>query len=564
MAQAQDRLGEQRLHQLIDSGRMLVGELSIDRVLDALLDRARELTSARYAAIGVLDEQRERLERFLTRGVDELTHRAVGDPPRGRGVLGLLIDDPRPLRLDDVSAHPRSYGFPLNHPPMSTFLGVPVVIRGEAWGNLYLTEKAGGVPFDEDDEAVAIVLADWAAIAIDNARLYEGMEQRRDELERAVRRLDATAAIAQALGAETDLDRVLELIAKRARALVEARTLVILLPEGEDLAVAARAGELPPGVETLRLPNAGTAAGAALRDRRPLRLDDVGTRLRGASETLGLTASAALFVPLVYRDVGVGVLAAFDHLGTRCAFDEDDELLLRSFAASAATAVATAKSVAEERLRRSLYAAERERGRWARELHDGLLQSLGGVRLRLASELRANRESGVLEAAAGAVEQLDVEIRELRTLISELRPAALDDFGLEAALTSLVERSSTNGSPAVEAKIALAGEDSARRYAPEVETAVYRLVQEALTNVAKHAGASVVRLEVVDREGTIRVAVADDGGGFDPEAAFEGFGLAGMRERVALLGGDLGITSSAQGTTIAAHIPSVPVGDQAA
>lgn len=563
MAQRQDRLGERRLHQLIDSGRMLVGELLLDRVLDALLDRARELTGARYAAIGVLDERREDLERFLTRGVDELAHRAIGDLPRGRGVLGLLIDEPRPLRLDDVSTHPRSYGFPLNHPPMSAFLGVPVVIRGKAWGNLYLTEKAGGGPFDEDDEAAVVVLADWAAIAIENARLYEAMEQRRDELERAVRRLEATTTIAQALGAETDLDRVLELIAKRARALVDARALVILLAEGEELAVAARAGELPLGVGELRLPIAGTGAGAALRERRPQRVDDVGARLRGASETLGLTASAALFVPLVYRSAGVGVLAAFDHLGPRCAFDEDDELLLRSFAASAATAVATAKSVAEDRLRRSLDAAERERGRWARELHDGLLQSLGGARLRLASALRASGETDVLDAAAGAVEQLDLQIFELRNLISELRPAALDAFGLEAALTSLVERAAANGAPAVDATVALAEKGSTRRYAPEVETAVYRLVQEALTNIAKHAGASAVRLEVVDQEGTLSATVTDDGGGFDPAAQFKGFGLAGMRERVALVGGELEITSSASGTTLAARIPSVPMGDRA-
>src|SRR5918995_3802777 len=154
-------MDQHRLGRLVDVGRSLVTELDPEAVLQRLLEVARELTGARYAAIGVLDERRERLERFLTAGIDEDTHRAIGDLPRGRGVLGVLISDPRPLRLADVGMHAQSYGFPLAHPPMTTFLGVPILIDGEAWGNIYLTDKADAAEFTDEDEEAAVVLADW-------------------------------------------------------------------------------------------------------------------------------------------------------------------------------------------------------------------------------------------------------------------------------------------------------------------------------------------------------------------------------------------------------------------
>src|SRR3954469_8532620 len=204
-------VNEHRLRRLVEVGRSLVTVLDPEAVLERLLEVARELTGARYAAIGVLDDQRERLERFLTSGIDEATHRAIGDLPRGRGVLGVLISDPHPLRLDDVGAHARSYGFPAGHPPMHTFLGTPILIRGEAWGNLYLTEKGAGSFTAEDEEAVGI-LAEWAAIAIENARLYRGARERRDMLERVNRRLETTLEVSRGLAGMTDLDQVLELV----------------------------------------------------------------------------------------------------------------------------------------------------------------------------------------------------------------------------------------------------------------------------------------------------------------------------------------------------------------
>ena len=238
-------LDEPRLRQLIDVGRGLVAELDPEVVFGRVLEVACELTGARYAALGVLDDDRQELERFITHGIDEETRREIGNLPRGRGVLGLLIEQPQPLRLTNVGDHPRSYGFPPGHPPMTSFLGVPIVIRGRAWGNLYLTEKAGG-EFDEADEQSALILAEWTAIAVDNARLYRNVQEQRDTLKRAVRRLEATTEIARAVGGETDLDRILETIVKRGRALIEARSLLILLEDRGELRVAAVAGRARP------------------------------------------------------------------------------------------------------------------------------------------------------------------------------------------------------------------------------------------------------------------------------------------------------------------------------
>ena len=274
-------LDELRLRRLIDAGRSLIAKLDVDAVLHQLLDVAREVTGARYAAVGVLDERRQELDRFVTAGIDPETHRAIGDLPRGRGILGLLIEEPRPLRLEHIGDHPQSYGFPAAHPEMETFLGVPVMIREEVWGNLYLTEKEDGTPFTDADEESAVILAAWAAIAIDNARLYGSVTERRDHLERAVRGLDTTVAIAQALGGETDLNRILELIVKRARALVGARTLVIMLEHEDELVVTAGAGELRENIHGQRLADRGHGERprAALRPRRADR-----RRPRGADQ----------------------------------------------------------------------------------------------------------------------------------------------------------------------------------------------------------------------------------------------------------------------------------------
>ena len=544
-------LDAERLQRLIGVGRSLVSELDLDVVLNRMLDTAIELTGARYAAVGVLDEQHRELSQFHTRGIDLETHRRIGDLPRGRGVLGLLISDPRPLRLDDVSAHPSSYGFPPEHPPMETFLGVPVLVRGEAWGNLYLTEKQGG--FDSDDEEAAMVLAAWAGIAIENARLYTAAESRREELERAVRGFEATATIARAVGGETDLPRVLELITKRGRALVEARTVIILLAEGDDLVIAAGAGE-GSLTEEGRIPIEGSTSGEVLRRRQARRIADVEHGLNLPVQRLGVpSAQAGLFVPLVYRGQGLGVLAAFDRLRGAPDFTADDEELFKAFAASAATAVATAQTVEADRLRRSLEAAESERRRWARELHDETLQGLGGLKVLLASASRLDDTGKMRAAMAGAIEHVGREIDNLRAIITDLRPAALDELGLVPALATLAGQTAARAG--LEMDTRLPDADEGDRLPPEVETTVYRTAQEALTNVVKHADATTARLELRIANGSVELEVADDGAGFDPDAATSGFGLVGMRERVELAGGTLALDRSDGWTQVQASIP---------
>jgi signal transduction histidine kinase len=549
-----DSLDAQRLARLIDVGRSLLSELDLDVVLDRLLETAADLTGARYAALGILDDPRRELARFLTRGIDEATHQAIGDLPRGRGILGVLIDDPRPLRLEDVGDHPRSYGFPPGHPPMRTFLGVPIVIRGDAWGNLYLTEKSGGRAFTAEDEEATIVLADWAAIAIENARLYRDVAARRDELERAVRGLQATATIARAIGGETELERVLELVVKRGRALVDAHDVLILLKEGDELVVAAGAGHTRVDHET-RVPLAASTTGEVLASGRSRRIADASRELRVPAATLGVEgASTALIVPLTYRGTGLGVLAAFDRLEGDGMFTRDDEQLLEAFAAQAATAVATAKTVEADRLRRSIAAAEAERRRWARELHDETLQALGGLKVLLSGASRLDDAGAMRAAMREATDQLGRDIEALRALIAELRPAALDQLGLGPALASLAHRTETTTGLEVRAEIELA---DGERLAPELETTVYRIVQEALTNVTKHARATTVHVTVRQDERELLVSVADDGVGFDPERATDaGFGLLGVRERVELAGGELRIGArKPAGTVLHARLP---------
>jgi len=551
-----DGLDEHRLARLIDAGRGLLSELDPETVLDRLLQTAADLTGARYVALGVLDEGRRELARFLTRGIDEDTHRAIGDLPRGRGLLGVLIDDPRPLRLEDVGDHPRSYGFPQGHPPMRSFLGVPIVIRGEAWGNLYLTEKAGGEPFAADDEEAVIVLADWAAIAIENARLYRDVAARREELERAVRGLQATAAIARAVGGETELDRILELVVKRGRALIEAHDVLIMLREGDELVIVAGAGHVQIA-DVARLPLAGSTAGQVLAEGRPRRIADAARELLIPPHQLGLDhASTALLVPLVYRGQSLGVLAAFDRLGGDGTFTRDDEQLLEAFAAQAATAVATAKSVEADRRRRSLAATEAERHRWARELHDETLQALGGLKVLLSSATRLEDPEAMRGAMREATQQLTGDIESLRALIAELRPPALDQLGLAPALASLAQRTGAGNDLEIRADVELPDD---RRLVPELETTIYRVVQESLTNVVKHARASSIDIAVRCAGDAVDVSVVDDGIGFDADATAEvGFGLAGMRERVELAGGELSVLRGARaGTVIRARLPLV-------
>lgn len=548
----QRHVDERRLRGLLDAGRSLVSELDPEAVLERLLDAARELTGASYAALGILDERKAGLERFVTVGIEPETRREIGDLPRGRGILGELIQHPSVLRLADIGEHPHSYGFPPGHPPMHTFLGAPVIIRGEVWGNLYLTEKQDGEEFDEGDEEAIEVLAEWAGVAIENARLYRQARGRWAELEAALRRSEAAMAITRALGGEVELDRVLELIVKRARALVEARTVTILLADGEELWVAASAGDVPREVPELRLLIEGTVSGSVFRSTQPARFGEGET---GLSSPLldAIGAKSALLVPLRYRGRAVGVLAAFDHPGGSEEFDAEDERLLEAFAAAAATAVATAQSVEADLLQRSMVASDQERRRWARELHDQTLQELAAIKVMI--------DTSRSEAPSGKVsDQLERTILGLQALITELRPPALDELGLEPALEALVDRLEELSGLTIDSELRLSDDTgaSATRLAPDTEATAYRLVQESLNNVVKHAGAEHVQVRVSKVDSTLELEVHDDGVGFEPRSGNRGFGLIGMRERVELLGGSIDVRSApGQGSTVVAQLPAV-------
>ena len=543
------------IRELLDVAQRVLAELDVEVVLDRVLDAARSLTGARYAALGVLDAARTGLERFVTSGLDHGAEQAIGAPPQGYGVLGELIRDPRPLRLANVGEHPRSYGFPVAHPSMRTFLGVPVSIAGQPFGNLYLTEKAGGALFTAGDEEAVVVLAEFAGLAIDHAHRYSRSEARRGELQRAVDALDAAVQVSRALAGRTDLDQVLDLVAKRARALISARAVVVELREREDLVVGAAAGEVPEGLVGQRLKVKHTVAGAAILTSTTQRLEDEPNRTRFEEYglgRLGIHPQGGLVVPLTLRGQAYGVLVALDRRESGPDFTRHDQRLLEWFAASAATGLVTALVVSAERERARLAAAEQERGRWARELHEGTLQRLAGLRLELAGARGAGNLGALDKAVAIALDELRSEIAILRSLSFELRPAALDELGIESAIVALADLAEQSG-VAVDLQVDLAYERGRHtvRHTAEFETAIYRIIQEALSNVQEHSRATHAKVTVSENENTVELIIEDDGVGFEPADVVEGFGFAGLRDRVDLLDGALRIDSAPEhGTTV--------------
>jgi signal transduction histidine kinase len=499
---ARDVLDEHRLRRLIDVGRGLVAQLDLETVLGEVVEVARELTGARHAALGILDENRRELERFTDAGTDEETRARIAGLSQERGVLS-----------------------------------VPIVVRGRAYGNLYLAGKEGG-DFDAGDEEAATILAEWAAVAVFNIRLYGKSEEERSALERAVHGLEATTEIARAVSGETDRARVLKTIAQRMCALVGARSLLVLLHDGSRSEVVAAAGECGVAPVGRSLPVETARAAKALAAVRGLDID----------------AGAALLVPLDFRGRTLGAIVALDRLDEGPGFQAEDERLLAAAATSAAAAIATVQSVTEERLRQSLMAAERERARWARELHDTVLQGMGSRRLLLSSVLKGGDPEELKSAVEEGLRDVGRDIDDLRGLITELRPATLDQLGLLAALEDLAERVSHSAGIEVATDLQIDSD----RLAAELGTVVYRLAQEALTNIAKHAAARRAELQIRSGDDRLEVLVADDGQGFDPERGSSGFGLAGMRERVELVGGELQIESKpGRGTRVMASLPLI-------
>jgi signal transduction histidine kinase len=548
------------IRELLDVAQRVLAELDVEVVLDRVLTAARGLTGARYAALGVLDVTRTGLERFVTSGLDPGAEQAIGAPPKGHGVLGELMRDPRPIRVANVGAHPRSFGFPVGHPAMRTFLGVPVSVAGRPFGNLYLTEKEGGALFTAGDEEAVVVLAEFAGLAIDHAYRYSRSEARRGELQRAVDALDATVQVSRALAGQTDLEKVLELVAKRARALISARALVVELRERDDLVVGAAAGEVPEGLVGQRFKLKHTVASAAMLTFTTQRLDEEHNRTRFEEHglgRLGIHPRGGLIVPLILRGQAYGVLAALDRREGGPDFTRHDQRLLEWFAASAATGLVTALVVSTERERARLEAEEQERGRWARELHEGTLQRLAGLRFELVGARGAGNLGVLDKAVATALDELRSEITILRSLSFELRPSALDELGIESAIVALADLAEQSG-VAVDLNVDLAyerGRDAVRHPA-EFETAIYRIVQEALSNVQEHARAAHANVTVSETENSVELIIEDDGAGFEPADVVEGFGFAGLRDRIDLLDGTLRIDSApGRGTTVQVELP---------
>jgi PAS domain S-box-containing protein len=480
-------------------------------------------------------------------GVDEAGEIRIANS-RTQAVFGYARDEligqsvemlvPKPVRSLHI-AHRDSYFDSPRTRPMGAGL------------DLYARRKDGSeFPCEISLSAVG---AGGGMMALAAIRDITDRERDRDKLRRAVRRLQAATDVAIAVGGETDLARVLEAIVERGRALVEARALIILLREGEDLAVAATAAiasGLDPEIASLRMPAQGASEDALLGRFSP----DVARKETGR----------ALIAPLLFRGDPLGLVVALDRVGDPGRFDDEDQRRLEAFAASAATGVATARSTAEERLQNTIDAAEQERSRWARELHDETLQALAVLRMRLAAALREESAEELHQTGQAAVEQIDEEIVKLRRLITELRPASLDTIGLEAALQALGEEHQQASGIQVSYDLELPREEDARP-TPVLETAVYRLLQEALNNVSKHSMARHAALAVRARRGAIEIEVNDDGVGFEPSLVREGFGLVGMRERAALLGGTLEIDSTkGAGTRLRAEIPLVTRGEDQA
>lgn len=522
------RIWAGRVADLIASGLALAGETSVDGLLERITVAARDVLGARYAALGVLDSGGTELARFVTSGVHPDVAETIGRPPRGRGLLGAVIREGRTIRLDRIDADARSVGFPDHHPPMETFLGVPIAMRDEVFGNLYVTDKLSG-SFTLEDERLAQVLASQAAVAIDNARRYESERLRAEELETALE-------VGRAMLSVLDVDKLLSFIARRARRLASADTVAVGVREGEELVLRYADGVSRGDLEGLRL----------------------GVDLAGLEDRLaGLAEGEWEVVPLEVDSGLAGILVAV----RREPFDVGALRLLRLLSTQGAIALSNAKTFAQERqrlmtsatvqavraqekaaaegFRRTVEAQEAERARIARELHDEAGQVLTGLSLHLRAIEEREQDPEVRASLVELRSSVGQVSSGLRELITELRPTGLREHGLEGAIERQAERLRAATGMSVDVAVGRLPD-----LAHEVEVAAFRVVQEALTNIARHSGASRASVLVQASEGRLRVVVEDDGRGFDPGAPTDRLGLAGIDERIGLLGGRLRIDSS--------------------
>ncbi|WP_229401410.1 sensor histidine kinase [Micromonospora okii] len=536
-----DRVGEvvtsrERLRALLDAVVGIGTDLDLRSTLGRIVQAACELVGARYGALGVIGPDRL-LHDFVTHGIDEELHAKIGDLPHGRGVLGLLIDEPRPVRMPDITKHPKSYGFPPNHPPMHSFLGVPVRIRDQVFGNLYLAEKQGAAEFTEDDEEIVVALAAAAGVAIENARLY-ALAHRRE------RWLAATAEITSVLLGEVRRTDALTLVARRAREVAGAELAVVLLYDEDaghftvevvdaaDDGARELAGAVLPAAET-------SFAGSVTRRRHEL----VENLAEAAPWPAPVTAGPAVVSPLAAADALHGVLV-IAYGPDRSGASDDDVALLGSFAGQAALAMERARGQEE----RELLVVLEDRERIARDLHDVVIQRLFATGLQLQSGAM-NARPEVAKRINAAVDDLDATIRDIRRTIFELRTP------MSAALRTEIRE-------AVEVATGLLGFRPSLELTGPIDSAVPEpvrpdltaVLREALSNAVRHAEASRVAVAVRVDGGWVTVTVTDDGRGCDPAAARGG--LVNLRERAERHAGDFEVRpASPRGTELRWSVP---------
>ena len=522
---------------------ILSSELSLGALLQRVVEVAVQLTGARYGAIGVINADGTGLDDFITTGISDEERAAIGPLPEGHGILGVLIRDAHSLRLREIGADARSYGFPPHHPPMHSFLGAPVRARGRMFGNIYLTEKQGSAEFTEEDEEALNVLATQAGVAIENARLVDESVRRERSLEAIS---DINAAILQGEAADDLLRRVVV----SARQLIDGDAATAVLPSGPDgLRVAVADGAFAPDLEGMTMPLDSSAAGEVIRTGEPVLLSDAQSDARAYHRATSTAHTGpAILVPLPGQGARIGALAVSRLAGGR-AFDARDLTLLQTFAAQAAIAIEYAW--AQRVLEQLTLLGDRER--IARELHDGVIQSLFAVGLGLQGTVALLHDDVAETRLAQAIAEIDRVIGDLRNYIFGLRPGVVSVNGLGDALSQLghefEERTGIT--------VALDVDPTLEQPLAGVATHVVQMARESLSNVARHADAATCRVSLRRSDGRAVLEVDDDGVGFDvkgPSPA--GLGLQNLRSRAESLGGRLLVTSPpGEGTTVQVSLP---------
>lgn len=527
--------GRDRLDGLVEAMLVVTAGLDLEATLRAIVHSATSLVDARYGAMEVHDRQ-HRVLHFVYEGIDEETVRRIGHLPKGLGVIGLLIEDPKPLRLDDVSAHPASIGFPPYHPPMRTFLGVPVRVRDESFGTLYLTDKTNGQPFSDDDEVLVQALAAAAGIAVANARLYQQAKARQSWIE-------ATRDIATELLSGTEPATVFRLVAAEALKLTAADAALVAVPVDEDMP-AADVGELLV-IETVGSAVASIVgrtipvAGAVLREvfvnGIPRRVDRVD--LEGLDELAD--AGPALLLPLRARGTVAGVVVVLSQGGPGAFTDEQLEMMA-AFADQAALAWQLATS--QRRMRELDVLTDRDR--IARDLHDHVIQRLFAIGLALQGAVPHERNPEVQQRLSDVVDDLQDVIQEIRTTIYDLHGASQGITRLRQRIDAAVAQFADSGlRTSVQFVGPLSVVDSA--LADQAEA----VVREAVSNAVRHAKASTLTVRVkVDDD--LCIEVTDNGRGLPDE--FTGSGLTNLRQRAEQAGGEFTLASvpGASGTVL--------------